>query len=117
MFSYQCKQETGGSWNITYKLNEEYLQAQDVLMECGRIMVNNLKALNQDEFLLKEYLFGNLLRSAIDRVNPKNTRLTRPNIPAHIGMAAELYTNFDRTRLSRACFTSKVARLFHPRGG
>lgn len=96
MFNYQCSQKIGTRWDISYRLNDEYQKPREALMECGRTMINNLGLLSQDEFLLKEYLFGNLVRSAINRVNPKNMRFTQPNIPAHIGMAVELYSNFDK---------------------
>lgn len=50
-----------------------------------------LDKISHDKFLVKEYLFANLIRTSINRVNPRNLPWTTPRKEAHLARAYEIY--------------------------
>ncbi|KKQ66974.1 MAG: hypothetical protein US86_C0002G0091 [Candidatus Daviesbacteria bacterium GW2011_GWA2_38_24] len=81
--------------NIDYQVAPQYRDGMRRVLACTQEMVQSLYNLGEGEFLTKEYLFANLIRSYIGRVAPKNQEKIKPNTAAHLAMAVEAYYDFE----------------------
>jgi 5-methylthioribose kinase len=94
LFFYEYAQkinQTENTISIIYEILPEYQKAKIIIDKNFKLLIESLQNLSKEPFLLKEYLFANLIRSYIKRVNPKRIDEIYKNSQSHLATANELY--------------------------
>jgi len=78
-----------------YFLTRNICRSQERVLTVARDLNIEMENLGAGDFMTKEYLFANLIRSYIRRVAVKNEGVSDKNRIAHLAEAVEIYSDFS----------------------